>query len=450
MGMPPPGVPCTPCGERRRAPRAHPDPVPGPCDGWSLVPFSTRLTGPLTRRHRTGRHGAQDAPSTGATPPTTTRRDRWSGRRLVPVAATAAVFVAAGGTVAYAQADKSVTLDVDGSVRHVHTFAGSVGALLADRHVHVGAHDTVSASGGLHDGSEVVVRHGHQVAVVLDGKQRTVWTTALSADDALETLAVRDADVRLVASRSQTDGRPELALDLTVQGPAQVLVDGRTIDVVDADASVAQVLTEQGVTLGPLDRVSVQRADGGTLQVVVNRVSVDQVTTHKAVAFDTTKRSDPSRYRGVSTTVKKGVKGERTIVTQVTTVDGKVTARHQVSTSVTKKPVDAVVAVGTKARPVAASSGSSGSSRPAKGGGKAADLNWAALARCESGGRVNAVSSNGLYYGLYQFSVGTWRAVGGSGLPSQASAAEQTARAQELYNRSGAGQWPVCGKNLFT
>ncbi|NEC93243.1 transglycosylase family protein, partial [Streptomyces sp. SID12501] len=47
-------------------------------------------------------------------------------------------------------------------------------------------------------------------------------------------------------------------------------------------------------------------------------------------------------------------------------------------------------------------------------------------------------------------SVATWQAVGGAGLPSQASADEQTARAKMLYNRSGAGQWPHCGKNLFS
>jgi hypothetical protein len=58
------------------------------------------------------------------------------------------------------------------------------------------------------------------------------------------------------------------------------------------------------------------------------------------------------------------------------------------------------------------------------------------------------VSSTGRYHGLYQFSVATWQAVGGSGLPSNASPAEQTARAQILYSRSGRGQWPVCGKNL--
>ncbi len=73
---------------------------------------------------------------------------------------------------------------------------------------------------------------------------------------------------------------------------------------------------------------------------------------------------------------------------------------------------------------------------------------WAALARCESGGNPTAVSRNGLYYGLYQFSLPTWRAMGGSGLPTQASAAEQTARAQALQARSGWGQWPVCSVKI--
>src|SRR5699024_5742361 len=47
-------------------------------------------------------------------------------------------------------------------------------------------------------------------------------------------------------------------------------------------------------------------------------------------------------------------------------------------------------------------------------------LNWGALAACESGGNANAVSSNGLYHGLYQFDAQTWQSVGGSGVASQA------------------------------
>lgn len=75
-------------------------------------------------------------------------------------------------------------------------------------------------------------------------------------------------------------------------------------------------------------------------------------------------------------------------------------------------------------------------------------LNWGALAACESGGNASVVSSNGLYHGLYQFDAQTWQSVGGSGVASDASAAEQTQRAQALYNSRGSSPWPVCGARL--
>jgi hypothetical protein len=69
-----------------------------------------------------------------------------------------------------------------------------------------------------------------------------------------------------------------------------------------------------------------------------------------------------------------------------------------------------------------------------------------AIAQCESGGDPTAVSADGMYHGKYQFSVATWQSVGGAGLPSQAPEAEQDRRAIILYERSGPGQWPVCGR----
>lgn len=74
-------------------------------------------------------------------------------------------------------------------------------------------------------------------------------------------------------------------------------------------------------------------------------------------------------------------------------------------------------------------------------------LNWRALADCESSGNPRAVNPAG-YYGLYQFNTGTWRSVGGSGLPSNASAAEQTYRAKLLYQQRGRSPWPHCGRLL--
>jgi len=68
-----------------------------------------------------------------------------------------------------------------------------------------------------------------------------------------------------------------------------------------------------------------------------------------------------------------------------------------------------------------------------------------AIASCESGANPRAISSNGTYRGKYQFSTATWQAVGGQGDPAAASEAEQDRRAMMLYERSGPGQWPVCG-----
>ena len=68
-------------------------------------------------------------------------------------------------------------------------------------------------------------------------------------------------------------------------------------------------------------------------------------------------------------------------------------------------------------------------------------MDWNRLAMLESGGNPSANTGNG-YYGLYQFDLQTWRSVGGKGLPSDASAEEQTMRAQKLYEQRGTSPWP--------
>jgi hypothetical protein len=67
------------------------------------------------------------------------------------------------------------------------------------------------------------------------------------------------------------------------------------------------------------------------------------------------------------------------------------------------------------------------------------------IAACESGGDPTAVSADGQYRGKYQFSLATWRQVGGSGNPADASEAEQDRRAAMLLEQAGPGSWPSCG-----
>lgn len=74
-----------------------------------------------------------------------------------------------------------------------------------------------------------------------------------------------------------------------------------------------------------------------------------------------------------------------------------------------------------------------------------ADPNWDAIAACESGGNWAIATGNGFYGGL-QFTLSTWRANGGSGMPNQASRAEQIRVANNVLATQGIGAWPVCGK----
>jgi LysM repeat protein len=72
---------------------------------------------------------------------------------------------------------------------------------------------------------------------------------------------------------------------------------------------------------------------------------------------------------------------------------------------------------------------------------------WDRLAQCESGGNWGTNTGNG-YYGGIQFNPSTWRAHGGSGMPHQASKAEQIAVAERTLAAQGWNAWPACSRKM--
>lgn len=80
-------------------------------------------------------------------------------------------------------------------------------------------------------------------------------------------------------------------------------------------------------------------------------------------------------------------------------------------------------------------------------GGAIPESSWAALRKCESGGNYAINSGNG-YYGAYQFAAGTWRKLGYSGLPHEATPATQDEAARQLQNQQGWAPWPACTRKL--
>jgi hypothetical protein len=79
----------------------------------------------------------------------------------------------------------------------------------------------------------------------------------------------------------------------------------------------------------------------------------------------------------------------------------------------------------------------------------ASDVDWDAIAQCESGGNWHINTHNNFYGGL-QFTMSTWRGYGGSGNPASASREQQISVAERILQGQGIGAWPVCGHRAHT
>ncbi|MDN3353141.1 resuscitation-promoting factor [Actinomadura sp. DC4] len=199
--------------------------------------------------------------------------------------------------------------------------------------------------------------------------------------------------------------------------------------------TVQDVLAQLGLKLGPHDLVTPPATAAPDATIKVIRLLSDPVTKNVKIQPPVVRKKSSKVAAFSQKVTRRGRAGLKTVQIAYVSRHGK-KVKAVISQKIKRKPVSEIIAVGPQP----------------SGAGSAARLNWSALAKCESGGNPGAVNPSG-YYGLYQFNRQSWATVGGSGLPSQASAAEQTYRAQLLYNRVGGrwqGQWPSCGHFLFS
>jgi len=359
-------------------------------------------------------------------------------RRIAQAAVLSSLVV---GAVGFAYFDKSVNLSVDGKTSAVNFFGSSrVGDVLASQSIKVGPHDVVAPAVSTHvsDGEKVVVRYGRLLTVTVDGKTASYWTTSTTVAGALSELGIRADSAKLSVSRSEPLGRTGLVMSVTTPKAVTVVVDGKTLRTKTTGASVADVLSELHVSVGAKDRVSPAMTTPLTtsgLKVAIARVTQKSVTATASIGFGTTRKDDATLSSGVSKTLKAGKPGSSLVTYLETWVDGKRESRKVTSSRVTTAPVTRILAVGTKAKPVASSSAVVGST------GNAAM--WDRIAQCESGGNWAINTGNG-YYGGLQFDSGTWLANGGGKYAARADLAsrlQQIAVANVVYAARGLSPW---------
>jgi uncharacterized protein YabE (DUF348 family) len=359
-------------------------------------------------------------------------------RKIIPVLVAGATALAvAGGTFGYATLNKAVTLSVDGQASEVRTGAGTVGDLLQSKGIEITDHDVVAPglTAKLDEGSRVAVKFGREVTFNVDGKPQTIWTTATTVDQAVQTLGIDTTGAQLSTSRSSSIGREGLGVDIATEKQIVIKVAGKKRSFTTTAQTVAEALADAKIVVDNNDKVSVARTaalkDGARFSYT--RVDVKRVTKKQKVAHGTVRKESSKLTKGVTKIDKAGVSGARAVTYRLVRHNGKIVSRKKVTSVITRKPVAQIVVVGTKAPKSAPSVASGGV--------------WDKIAACESGGNWSINTGNGFYGGL-QFTLSTWHAYGGSGMPNHASRAQQIAVAKKVQAAQGWGAWPACTSKL--
>jgi uncharacterized protein YabE (DUF348 family) len=353
----------------------------------------------------------------------------------------AALAAVVGGTVAFSTSASGtpITLVVDGHTNKIDTSAHSVQGALKSAGYTVDSHDIVAPSlqSRVSHGMTIVFKQGRELRLLVDGKSRSVWTTAPTVSDALAALGYPAADF---VSVSRAKRLPLTATSLVLRSPKAVTVmhDRKAQRVLTTAANVGQLLRELNITVRPQDVLhpGVHTGIRAHMKVHVGRVTKKRVTVRESVSYPVIKHYSSSMYTDQVHVATYGKQGSATVTYDVVSTDGKVTHRVVVRRDVFAQPRAEVETVGTKHRPVPAVSSNG--------------LDWDAVAQCESGGNWHINTGNGFYGGL-QFDSGTWLSYGGGSYAPRADLAsreQQISVASKLYAARGSSPWPVCGANL--
>ncbi|WP_296139602.1 septal ring lytic transglycosylase RlpA family protein [uncultured Tessaracoccus sp.] len=271
---------------------------------------------------------------------------------LAPAMAGAVALALVGGvSVASAMRTHDVTLSVDGNQRALDVREDTVADVLQLEGIELGAHDVVlpAKDTEVTDGLAITVRHARPLQLTVDGKERKVWTTARTVDEALGYLSLGARDSKLSTSRSAAIGRDGLDLEVVTAKDVTLVAGGKQHKVRLA-GTVGDLLAKQGVKPDGDDIVSpaasTMLTDG--MQVKFVDVRITQSNKDVAVPHDKTTKKSAKLDKGEEKVTTEGVDGVKRERIREVFHDGKRVESKKVGESVVKKAVTEVMTVGTK------------------------------------------------------------------------------------------------------
>lgn len=372
--------------------------------------------------------------------------DRLNGSTSVPLRMATGSMLATllvGGGLAVVN-KKDVTIDVNGQQMDLVTMSNSVEGALKQAGIKIGPDDLIvpSPSERLTRTESIKVRSAKSVAVVVDGQEKTIKSTALTVDELVSEIGseiggVNEGDL---LSKGRDTVIPADGMKLDITRPKVVSInDGGDVTYTQMAASnVGDLLRRRNINLNPEDVVtpSITSPVKAGMDVRIDRVRTDQVRETVPFEAPANYKDDATAFEGDEVVEEAGTPGSKEVKRSIRIVNGKEESNTVTSEKEVTPAKPATIKRGTKAK----------SSAPSVANGSV----WDSLAQCEAGGNWAINTGNGFSGGL-QFTPSTWLAYGGGQYAPQAHLAtreQQIAVASKVQAGQGWGAWPACTAKL--
>ena len=289
-----------------------------------------------------------------------------SKKKLVIFSASFLVFAIALGFFMYEGTKNTVALTLDGEERVIKTHADTILDIFNDLNISLRSEDYLSlaANTEVKNNLSIVWKPAKQVEVIQDQEKKTYWTAADTVEDFLkeQNIVINEHD----KLNLNPDAKLKQDLKIAIQRafPLKVVVGGKEQDVWSTSTTVADFLSQQGITLNDLDRVEPELKQTVTKDAVINVIRVEKVTdvVEEPISYAVITKNDSKLEKGKQKVVTEGQEGLLTKEYEVILENGKEVSRKLVNEKKLKEKQDKVVAMGTK---VIVAQVSRGSSEPA-------------------------------------------------------------------------------------
>ncbi|MDF2947898.1 MAG: hypothetical protein K0S51_2577 [Bacillales bacterium] len=261
---------------------------------------------------------------------------------------TAVTFLGLG---AYEVTKAEVILEIDGKSKTVRTHANTVNELLNEMQVQEKkAAVYPSGNAKLKDETKVVVSNPKTITFTDKGKVTKIETTSISVRDFLNEKEIKYTKHDAIYPSLDTKIKEDI--DVLIDRASNVTLNygGETKAIVSNSNTVADFLNEQQIKLSSLDRVEPNLDSTLGSNVVVKITEVEKVSdvVEEVYPFKTVTKKDAKLAKGKKKVVSQGKNGTISRKYEVVRENGKIVSKKLVSERIIVKPVNKVIAVGTK------------------------------------------------------------------------------------------------------